>query len=242
MLVNMRLGVLFVIALTIPVLDVFGDTLDPYDPVDGPVVASYLTVSLSDVTVNGTGNTTPTAATGAIYGNDDMGGGNPLLGLLNGGGSVVFNSGQSDTVEFTSGLFDVQNYGMIGTALGAVTYAYGGKRDVSGSTSGSLPLSEHGLTTPFTGSMVVSLKAGNQYAVYAFADVENATTIYYTTNALLVGKNQNPADLSHSVGYLFVSLPPNIPPEIPGPNALAALLGMGAMGLIAVARRRRRNA
>lgn len=209
-------------------------------------------VMLSDVeafdqSTNSLGNAT--AVHGVLDGNDAKGNGDPLLTLLNSGGDAVLVDPNIGDIEISSGgmfstLNSVDNVDDIVDLIdGSVvdpntgSWSFLGKSDdnnlnpfdsASSDKSGTIELSN-----ALFGDVVISLKNGPVYQVYAFAD--------------LVGvKSFNFSGLEFGLSHAALYFSPGNTPE-PGPGTVPepgtfAIFGLGALGLGVVQFRRRRAA
>ena len=186
--------------------------------------------ALTDIKANGVTNAT--AAHGVFRGNDADGTGNPLLGWLNNGGTATYAGdgvvAPGTTVTFsatgmfsTAGLPDTR----VGAAMGDVPWFYRGKSDDPNNgpfsswdqmTTGTLVLD-----APINGDVVISLKGGPEFAVYAFKGLVNVTSFTFDISSTLG------AALSHAALYSAV----------PEPTTFA-LFGLGTLGLGVVRRRK----
>lgn len=232
--------------------------------VQAGIVLSNASVTSSSGTKNAD------AAHGFVLGNDTGGNTPDLIELLNTGTSLLptfKNNGQIDTplpellqfkpdgtggpLQFqidaagmfsTDGLSDTERNAItaldtVNTLIGvAVTntngadWTYLGKSDDASSPFSNNPMTSSGtltLTTPVSGNLVLSLKSSNDYSVYAFADVTNATSFDF----------EIPQGLSHAALYQGTSGPVTSP-TLPEPASAAIF---GALGLIGLVARRRRN-
>lgn len=124
---------------------------------------------------------------------------------------------------------------------GGVDFDFIGKTGADGSGSG--PFGAFGadyksgvltFDTPWTGTFVIGLKAGNDYSLYQFSSVAGVTQIFFDTLGVSVNPNGIGNGLSH------VSLYGGVPvPSVPEPETYALMLaGLGIVGL----RLRRRRA
>ncbi len=113
--------------------------------------------------------------------------------------------------------------------------------DFSGTTSGDLTLKAS--ISPLSGNLVIALKAGDYYAVYAFANAVDIESFTFTSFSILnIKKNgttqeQTPA-LSHASLYVAPPSGPDTDNLVPEPASMA-LFGLGALGMGLIARRRR---
>lgn len=194
-----------------------------------------------------------TAVHGFLVGND-TGSEDPLLTLLNFGTST----GQSATlVGPPEESIEISSTGMFSTSktigdpfvdlidgspvVRGDNWVFRGKSDDNPSftfesnpeeTYGTLVLKvgDDGIS-PLSGNVVLSLKAGNQYAVYAFAGLIDVASFEF--------KNL-PKNLSHASLYTSTPSPITGPPgAVPEPASLA-IFGFGVLGLgIGQLRRRR---
>lgn len=184
-------------------------------------------------------------AGGTLFGganNEANGSGQPLVDFLNDGGLVRFasvlhdadNSNDDDNVNFTSGVFDVQSNGIVGTAQGDLNYVWGNKFD-------TVPDSQTGfieLNAPVTGNLVVSLKAAGEFALFLLTDLIDATHVYFDTSALSTKSGSTP-NLSHSV----VVFTQGGGEEIPEPGQVVGWLSMAVTGAVVFwFKRKRANA
>ncbi len=101
-------------------------------------------------------------------------------------------------------------------------------------TSGTLTFNE-----VYSGTFAISLKAGNNHAIYAFEELSNIVSITFTTRAFGNG-NGNAKALSHA--SLFVGQPtlPSTEPT-PFPNPEPTSLVIFALGAATLALGRRRS-
>ena len=184
--------------------------------------------SLTDVKANGT--ISATAAHGPFTGNDTT-----LLGLLNSGGAVTLQdlgpiSISSTGMFSTAGLPDTR----VGSPLGDLPWSSLGKSDdaSNGPFTGNPGVNTGTLTldSPLTGSIALSLKASNGYAVYAFQNVTNVSSFDFDLQAIGNGRH----NLSHASLYFAPST------RIPEPTTFAIWLVLGGIGFVA-ARRLREN-
>ncbi len=123
-----------------------------------------------------------------------------------------------------------------------VDYDFIGKTGNDGSGSG--PFGAFGadyksgvltFDTPWTGTFVLGLKAGNDYSLYKFSSVAGVSQIFFDTLGVAVNRKGIGLGLSH------VSLYGGEPvPSVPEPETYALMLaGLGVVGL--QLRRRRRD-
>lgn len=168
-------------------------------------------VSVHDVKINGV--TSATAAYGVIAGNDPG-----LLALLNSDSVSSFAAG--DPVEGVSWDF-----------LGKSDAADGPFTENPGGTTGELTLADT-LFQSSIGNVALSLKAGNNYAVYVFENV-SAVNFFAFSTAALVNNGGNSADLSHASLFSGGSAQ-----SVPEPSSML-LVGIGIVGLVGFVRKRR---
>lgn len=192
-----------------------------------------------------------TAAHGFFTKNDADGSGDPLLTLLNVGTSTgeTATLAPSQSIEISStGMFSTA--GTIGDPFVDLIagssfqrsgiWEFLGKSDdnpslafasADGGNTGSLVLA--GGISPLSGNVVVSLKAGSQYSVYAFANIKDVVSFEF--------KNL-PSGLSHASLYTSTPGPTTGGPPNPVPEpASLAIFGFGALCLGVGQLRRRRN-
>lgn len=139
------------------------------------------------------------------------------------------------------------NSSALGTEFDDIEWTYAGKSEAnelnpfttanSDATSGTLTFSE-----AYSGTFAISLKAGNNHAIYVFEELSNVVSITFTTQAFGNG-NGNAKDLSHASWFVGESTLPSIepvPPITPEPTSLA-IFALGSV-VLALGQYRRRAA
>jgi hypothetical protein len=183
---------------------------------------------------------------------------------------VIAKDAQCNTYAATAafGLFDGNDTGNQGTALpflngggpglqfADIEWTYAGKSETgelnpfttanSDATSGTLTFKE-----AYSGTFAISLKAGDNHAIYVFEDLSNIISIEFTTQAFAIGKGQSKGkhkdeakskDLSHASFFVGESPLPSVEPApvtTPEPTSLAIFALGGATLALSQFRRRR---
>jgi hypothetical protein len=132
------------------------------------------------------------------------------------------------------------NSGALGEEFDDIEWTYAGKSEANelnpftiatpdGTTSGTLTFDE-----VYSGAFAISLKAGNNHAIYVFEELSNIVSITYTTQAF-VNHQGNAKALSHAslfVGQPTLPSPEPTPFSNPEPTSLVIFaLGAATLGL-----------
>jgi hypothetical protein len=151
----------------------------------------------------------------------------------------------NDTGNSAAGLVLLNNGGL-GAEFDDIEWTYAGKFEASAlnpfttstveeMTSGTLTFEE-----VYSGAFAISLKAGNNHAIYVFEELSNVVSVTFTTQAF-ANANGKAKALSHASLFLGESRLPSVEPvpvSTPEPTTFAIFaLGAATLGLSQLRRR-----